>query len=157
MGVSGSGKTTVAQKLAQETGGSWLDADDFHLPENKAKLTAGIPLTDEDRWPWLDILNEQLRARALEKKPIFLACSALKQKYRERLIAGLPQARFVYLKGSPELIRARLEQRADHFMPAGLLDSQFAILEEPEEAIVLNISRTVDQLVEDFRRLERFK
>lgn len=153
MGVSGSGKSTVAQMLACATGGDWLDADDFHLPENKAKLSAGIPLTDEDRWPWLDILNEKLHSAASPSKPFFLACSALKQKYRDRLVAGLPEARFVYLKGSRELIRSRLEQRRNHFMPASLLDSQFAILEEPENAIVLDISRTAEKLVDDFRRL----
>jgi gluconokinase len=152
MGVSGSGKTTMARMLANATGGDWLDADDFHPPENKAKMTDGIPLTDDDRRLWLDRLNARLRAVAGKGKPVFLACSALKQKYRDRLIAGLPQARFIYLKGSFELIRSRLAQRRNHFMPAGLLESQFADLEEPGDAIVLDISRTDDELLEDFRR-----
>jgi len=153
MGVSGSGKTTKAQMLAKATDGDWLDADDFHSAENKAKMTAGIPLTDDDRWPWLDRLNTELRAAAGKGRPVFLACSALKQKYRDRLVTGLPQARFIYLKGSFELIRSRLARRKNHFMPAGLLESQFADLEEPGDAIVLDISKTDDQLLEDFRRV----
>ncbi|MCE0497672.1 MAG: gluconokinase [Methylacidiphilales bacterium] len=155
MGVSGSGKTTVAHMLARATGGDWLDADDFHPAENKAKMSAGVPLTDDDRWPWLDLLNAKLRSAAGETRPVFLACSALKQKYRDRLVAGLPRARFVYLKGSFELIHSRLVHRSHHFMPASLLESQFADLEEPKDAIVLDISRTDDQLLEDFQRLAR--
>ena len=139
--------------LAKATDGDWLDADDFHSAENKAKMTAGIPLTDDDRWPWLDRLNTELRAAAGKGRPVFLACSALKQKYRDRLVTGLPQARFIYLKGSFELIRSRLARRKNHFMPAGLLESQFADLEEPGDAIVLDISKTDDQLLEDFRRV----
>ncbi len=153
MGVSGCGKSTVARLLAADAQGRWLDADDFHSPENKAKMAHGIPLTDDDRRPWLDRLNAELRLEADQGPPLFLACSALKQKYRDRIVAGLPQARFVYLKGSPELIRSRLAQRKNHFMPPGLLESQFADLEEPRDAIVLDISRTVDQLVDDFARL----
>ena len=153
MGVSGSGKTTLAQALAKATGGLFLDADDFHRPETKAKMSAGIPLTDEDRWPWLERLNAELRRRSGEGKPVFLACSALKQKYRDLLVAGLPSARIVYLKGSHELIGARLAQRKGHFMPAKLLDSQFAALEEPKDALVLDISKTEDQIVEDFQRM----
>ena len=153
MGVSGSGKSTMARLLAHATGGDWLDADDFHSAENKARMAHGIPLTDEDRWPWLDRLHAKLREAAGNGKPLFLACSALKQKYRDRLIAGLPQARFIYLKGSFELIRSRLGRRKNHFMHAGLLESQFADLEEPGDAIILDISRTEDQLVEDFRHM----
>ncbi len=153
MGVSGSGKTTMARLLARATGGDWLDADDFHSAENKARMAAGIPLTDENRRPWLDRLNAELRAAVDKGRPIFLACSALKQSYRDRLIAGLPEARFIYLKGSFELIHARVARRAHHFMPAGLLESQFADLEEPADAITLDISRTEDQLVEDFQKM----
>ena len=153
MGVSGSGKTTMAQVLANAIGGDWLDADDFHPAENKARMAAGIPLTDDDRRPWLDRLHAELRTAANKDKPLFLACSALKQKYRDRLTAGLPQARYIYLQGSLELIRSRLAHRRNHFMPAGLLESQFADLEEPGDAIVLDISKTEDQLLEDFKRL----
>jgi len=143
----------MAQILARVTGGDWLDADDFHSAENKVRMTAGIPLTDDDRWPWLDRLNAELRTTAGKGRPLFLACSALKQKYRDRLIIGLPQARFVYLKGSLELIGSRLAHRRNHFMPARLLESQFAELEEPKDAIVLEVSKTEDQLIEDFKRM----
>jgi gluconokinase len=153
MGVSGCGKTTMAQKLALATGGDWLDADSFHPPGNKAKMAAGIPLTDEDRRPWLDLLNAELHRVASSGKSIFLACSALKQKYRDRLAAGLPEARFIYLKGPFELIQARLAHRTNHFMPARLLESQFTDLEEPKDALVLDISKTEDQMVEDFKRM----
>jgi len=152
MGVSGCGKTTMAQKLAAATGGDWLDADTFHPAASKAKMSAGIPLTDEDRWPWLDILNAKLRGVAIGDKPLFLACSALKQTYRDRLVAGLSGVRFVYLKGSFELIRDRLSHRMNHYMPAQLLESQFATLEEPKDALVLDISRTEDEMVENFKR-----
>jgi gluconokinase len=151
MGVSGCGKTTLAQKLATATGGTWLDADDFHPPVNKAKLSSGTPLTDEDRWPWLDKLNAELR-RVNNTKPFFLACSALKQIHRDRLTEGLTGVRFVYLKGSFDLIRDRLAHRTNHFMPAQLLESQFETLEEPKDALVLDISRTEDEMVEDFKR-----
>ena len=152
MGVSGSGKTTAGQKLAQAMGGLFLDADDFHTAEKKAKMHAGIPLNDDDRWPWLDRLNAELRRAANQDQPVFLACSALKQKYRDRLVAGLPGARFVYLKGSIEFIRSRLLQRKNHFMPASLIDSQFAELEEPRNAIVLDIAKDDGRMLEDFRR-----
>jgi gluconokinase len=153
MGVSGCGKSTIAQKLASATGGEWLEGDAFHPPENKMKMRAGIPLTDDDRWPWMDRLNTELRAIAGKEHPVFLACSALKQKYRDRLVAGIPGARFVYLKGSFEVIQSRLAQRTHEFMPASLLESQFATLEEPSDAIVLDISRTEEQLIDDFKRL----
>ena len=151
MGVSGCGKTTLAQWLAGKTGALWFDADDFHPPANKAKMTAGIPLTDADRWPWLDILHAELQAIAAREESVFLACSALKQSYRDRLVQGLTQARFVYLRGSFEVIQARLLARRNHFMPAGLLESQFAILEEPGDAIILDASHSIAQLADDFR------
>lgn len=143
----------MAQMLANATGGDWLDADDFHSAENKAKMAGGIPLTDDDRWPWLDRLNAELRSQAHSGRPLFLACSALKQKYRDRLTVGLPQARFIYLKGSFELIRSRVAQRKNHFMPADLLKSQFADLEEPHDAITLDISKREDQLLDDFKSI----
>jgi gluconokinase len=153
MGVSGCGKTTMARTLARATGGTWLDADDFHTAENKARMSAGIPLKDEDRWPWLDRLNRKLLAADENQTPLFLACSALKQKYRDRLIAGLPRVRFIYLQGSLELIRSRLATRKDHFMPPELLESQFADLEEPRDAVVLDISRSDEELLNDFAKV----
>lgn len=150
MGVSGCGKSSMAKALAEAAGGFYLDADDFHPVSNKAKMTAGIPLTDEDRWPWLDILKRELAKGAASGKPFFLACSALKQKYRDYLSEGAPGLRFVYLKGSFELIRDRMAVRKDHFMPLKLLESQFAALEEPLDAIVLDIAKPVDELVSVF-------
>lgn len=149
MGVSGCGKSSIAEKLAKATGGTFLDADDFHPPANKTKMASGIPLTDEDRWGWLDTLNEELRKRSDDKPPTFLACSALRKVYRERLAAELPCLRYLYLKGSKELIRSRMESRNDHFMPPTLLDSQFAALEEPTEAeaAIIPIDPPVEEIV----------
>ena len=148
MGVSGCGKSTVASQLAEKTGGLFLDADDFHPPENKAKMAAGIPLTDEDRWPWLDAMNRQLRAHAGDGSFVFIACSALRQVYRDRLAEGVPGLRFIYLKGSRELIRQRLQARQGHFMPPALLESQFATLEEPVDAIVAPVDQPAPEIVQ---------
>jgi gluconokinase len=151
MGVSGCGKSSVAEKLAKATGGIFLDADDFHPPANKAKMASGIPLTDEDRWGWLDTLNAELRERSDDTPPTFLACSALRRIYRDRLAAGLPGLRYLYLKGSKELIRSRMESRNGHFMPPALLDSQFAALEEPTqgEATIIPIDPPVEEIVSE--------
>ena len=111
-------------------------------------MSAGIPLTDDDRWPWLDLLNRELKTHAGTTRPVFLACSALRQSYRERLAAGLPTVRFIYLKGSKELIRQRMQSRKDHFMPSTLLDSQFAALEEPADAFVAFIDMPVPAMVD---------
>ena len=148
MGVSGCGKTSVASLLASRTYGRFLDADNFHPPANKAKMSAGTPLTDEDRWPWLEILNRELRTHADANRPVFLACSALRQTYRDHLSKDLPTLRFIYLKGSKELIRQRMQSREDHFMPAALLDSQFAALEEPEGAFVAPIDVPLFSIVD---------
>lgn len=155
MGVAGSGKTTLAQKLADTTGATWLDADDFHSPANRAKMAAGTPLTDDDRWPWLDALNEELGRAESAGETLFLACSALKQIYRDRLAAGLSNLKIIYLKGSIELIRSRLAHRTGHFMPVALLESQFATLEEPTGAIVLPIDQSVEEMVRQFVRVTR--
>lgn len=146
MGVSGCGKTSVAERLASLTGGHSIDADDFHPSENKAKMAAAIPLTDEDRWGWLDVLNGKLKEQPSDV-PFFLACSALRQVYRDRLASGVPGLRFIYLKGSPELIHKRLQARKDHFMPPALLQSQFATLEEPADAIVVSIDQSLAEVV----------
>ena len=152
MGVSGCGKSTVAEILAQETGGVFLDADDFHPPANREKMAAGIPLCDEDRWGWLEILNHELKTREGSGKPLFLACSALRQVYRDRLSEGLPYLRFIYLKGSAELIRSRMASRENHFMPTSLLDSQFATLEEPRDAMIADIGLPLPLLIESIRQ-----
>lgn len=148
MGVSGCGKSSVASMLALKTGGLFLDADDFHPPENKAKMATGTPLNDEDREPWLDALNRELKDQAKQSRTVFLACSALRQVYRTRLSAGLSHLRFIYLRGSPELIRDRLQNREDHFMPPALLASQFALLEEPAHAIVASIDAPLAAIID---------
>lgn len=149
MGVSGTGKTTIARALAERTCGIFLDADDFHPSANREKMAAGIPLTDADRLPWLDALNAALRqCESTSARPIFLACSALREAYRQRLSIGVGPVRFIYLEGAPELIRARMSAREDHFMPASLLDSQLATLEVPENAIVANIDAPIPVIVE---------
>jgi len=145
MGVAGTGKTTVGRKLAETLGGTFLDADDFHPPENVAKMRAGIPLDDADRAPWLDALAEALQSHG--KQPVVLACSALKEIYRERLLAAAPDLILVFLDGDPALIRQRMEERVDHFMPPTLLDSQLQNLEAPENALRLDIAEPVEVLV----------
>ena len=148
MGVSGCGKSSVASMLASRTGGLFLDADDFHPPENKAKMAAAIPLTDDDRWSWLAALNSELKSHAGSGRPLFLACSALRQVYRDKLSAGLPHLRFIYLKGSQELIGRRMQSRENHFMPPALLASQFALLEEPLDAIDVGIEKALPEILD---------
>ena len=152
MGVSGCGKSTIASMLASRLHGEFLDADDFHPFANKQKMAAGIPLTDDDRWGWLDVLNAELKTRESTGTPVFLACSALRQIYRDRLATGLPTLQFIYLRGSKELIRGRLTARHDHFMPPTLLDSQFATLEEPVNAITVEIGELPEVIVEKILR-----
>jgi len=138
MGVSGSGKTTVGEALAGRLGWRFLDADDFHPPANVAKMAAGKPLTDDDRWPWLDRLAGELRAINVTGGHAVLACSALRQAYRDRL-AGAGDVRFVHLAGDLPTIAARLEARQHRYMPASLLASQFSTLEVPEDAVVVDV------------------
>lgn len=144
MGVSGCGKSTLGALLASHLGYPFLDADEFHPPENVAKMAAGTPLTDADRQPWLELLNKKLRG--LENA--VLACSALKESYRKILAQGLTDYRFVHLRGSIELIRARLGERRHRYMPASLLESQFAALEPPLNAIDVDIGGSVAGCVE---------
>jgi len=151
MGVSGSGKTRVGRALAAALGIRFVEGDTFHSPENIAKMRSGQALTDEDRAPWLAALNSLLRQHAARGEPVVVACSALKQAYRDQLQAGAVALRFVYLHAAPELIRPRVQRRKRHFMPAALLQSQFDILEEPKDAIVLEASLPVPELVAQAR------
>ena len=148
MGVCGCGKTTIGRALASELGWVFLDADEFHPESNVAKMAAGVALTDDDRWPWLDRLNRELRTLHAGGRHAILACSALRQAYRDRLsTAG--DVRWVYLKGDMATIEPRLASRRGHFMPASLLASQFAALEEPAAAIVVDIRQSIaDQVAQ---------
>lgn len=142
MGVSGCGKSTIGAALAAALNWPFLDADDFHSPENVAKMAAGIPLTDDDRWPWLDRTAANVRRTTGDRGNAVLACSALKQAYRDRLRpAG--DLRFVHLSGDRATILARLAARHHRYMPATLLDSQFATLEIPPDALRVDIRDSV--------------
>ena len=144
MGVSGAGKSTIGRLLAERLGWRFLDADEFHPPENVAKMRAGTPLTDADRWPWLDRLNAMLK----KETNAVLACSALKQVYRERLTSGIFEWKIIFLNGKIDLIRSRMKQRQHKYMPASLLDSQFATLEAPAGAIEVDIRAAPEACVE---------
>jgi carbohydrate kinase (thermoresistant glucokinase family) len=145
MGVSGCGKSTVGSLLASRLNCSFLDADEYHPPENVAKMAAGTPLTDDDRKPWLETLNGMLR----RQRNAVLACSALRESYRSALAQGLAVCRFVHLRGSIELIRARLAERRHRYMPASLLESQYAILEAPRGAIEIDVAQPPERCVEE--------
>jgi len=147
MGVSGSGKTTIGHLLAQDLGWPFYDGDDFHPPSNIDKMRQGIPLTDDDRDAWLTTLRHQIDTLVDTRQSAVLACSALKQTYRERLGRGQPEVRLFYLKGDPALIRQRLLARQGHFMPADLLASQFATLEEPQGVPAIDIAQTPETVV----------
>ena len=150
MGVSGCGKTTVGRMLGEALGWPFFDADDFHPEANVAKMRAGIPLTDDDRWPWLDRLVAEMGAIDHRGDHAVLGCSALRQAYRERL-ARAGDVRFVYLKGDRDTIAARLASRSGHYMPPTLLDSQLATLEEPTDAIVVDIRLSAEEQVAAIR------
>ena len=152
MGVSGAGKTAIGEALARELGWRFIDADDYHPEANVAKMAAGQPLDDEDRWPWLDRLNGVLR----EEKQAVLACSALKERYRTRLAEGIGSIEWICLKGDFDLIHSRLLQRQHRYMPASLLESQFAALEPPSHAITIDVSADVSTCVAEIAaRLRR--
>ncbi len=151
MGVSGSGKTTIGSLLAERTAALFADADDYHSPENKAKMHAGTPLTDADRAPWLAALNTLLRGWLAAGTRSVLACSALKASYRETLSAGTQpgEVAFVWLDGSAEMIAQRLEARQGTYMNPALLGSQFATLEPPADALRVVNDRTPGEVVEE--------
>jgi gluconokinase len=148
MGVTGAGKTTVGILLAERLGWEFADADDFHPPENKEKMKQGIPLTDADRMPWLQALREQVAKWIAEKRNAVLACSALKQSYRQELCNG-PEVKFVYLKGSYDRIYKRLAIRKGHFADVHILAGQFADLEEPKDALIVDAMKTPSETVEE--------
>jgi gluconokinase len=153
MGVSGSGKTTIGRLLAERTGWAFHDADDYHGAGSVEKMRRGIPLTDADRVPWLETLQRKVVAPALETgRPAILACSALKVSYLERLRAGDPRVRVIYLKGDYPLIRERLERRAGHYMGADMLASQFETLEEPENAVIVDAANPPEAIVDEIMR-----
>ena len=153
MGVSGSGKTTVGRELASALHWDFIDADDLHPAANIRKMTSGLALDDDDRWPWLhrvrDVIDQHLRAEA----SLVVACSALKQIYRDELgVTDTGPIRLVYLKGSKELLAARLRNRTEHFMPASLLQSQLEVLEEPRGgALIVDIEQSTATMVETIR------
>lgn len=151
MGVAGSGKTLIGSMLAQSLGWTFADADQFHSAANIQKMAAGVPLTDADREPWLSAMREAIDTWTKSGTNAVLACSALKQGYRDRLTNGI-QNRIVYLKGDPQLILSRLLLRRDHFMKPAMLSSQLADLEEPADAIVLDIANSPAQIVAEIQR-----
>ncbi len=148
MGVSGSGKTTIGTALATRLGWAFVEGDDWHPPQNVAKMSAGTPLTDDDRWPWLDRLNAELRAREARGESVVVTCSALKQGYRDRLTRGLARWELVFLHGSFELLSKRMAERKHRFMPASLLQSQFDALEPPAKAIAVDVAESPERSVE---------
>ncbi len=150
MGVTGSGKTTVGKLLAQRLGWVFLDADDFHSSANREKMHRGIPLSDADRTPWLDAIHDELLRRNGDGENIVLACSALKQEYRDVLGANL-NPKIVYLRGSVAQLHRNLATRKNHFAGEDLVPSQLATLEEPADTTVEDISHTPEEIVDDIR------
>ncbi len=155
MGVSGCGKTSVGQALAARLGARFVDADDFHPPANVEKMRAGVPLDDADRAPWLARLNAVMRHALARGDSVVLACSALRQRYRDALAERLPALRVVHLSGSRELIASRIAARSHRYMPASLLASQFEALEPPRDAIVVDVEGSIDEVVDAAHRALR--
>jgi gluconokinase len=156
MGPTGAGKSTIGRLLAARLGRIFLDADDFHSQENKARMHRGIPLSDADRLPWLESIHAALVAHDQKRQDVVLACSALKESYRETLSAGLTQ-KIVYLKATPEELRRRILARSEHFAAPGILPGQFADLEEPRDALVipatLSPQKIVSRIIRELRLL----
>jgi gluconokinase len=155
MGVSGSGKSFIGKRLAAELGWSFYEGDDYHSQHNIEKMSQGNALTDADRAPWLDALNQLIAELLTQGEAAVLSCSALKRAYRERLVGGHDDVRIVYLRGSYALIRQRLEARQGHYMKADLLASQFNVLEEPkpsEDVLAVEVSQTPQTIVAMIKR-----
>ena len=151
MGVSGCGKSSVGQAIAQRTGWTFIEGDDLHPAANRAKMASGTPLNDDDRWPWLDAIAEAARAIEAQGNSAVIACSALKRIYRDRLSQAGDTVKFIHLNGDRDTILERMRTRPDHFMPPALLDSQLATLEPPtdnENAIRIDITSPVDQIAQ---------
>ena len=151
MGVAGCGKSTIGAMLAHELGWDFYDADDFHSKSNRMKMAQNIPLTDEDRASWLDSLRSLIGQNIQNEKSIVLACSALKKSYRDILMIN-EQGEFIYLRGTYEQIEARLLQRSGHFMSSKMLASQFDILEEPQDALTIDITHTPQEIISAIRK-----
>ncbi len=149
IGVSGSGKTAVGKTLAKTLGWDFFDADDFHPSANVTKMANGIPLDDSDRAPWLGSLHELILSSLTANRPAVLACSALKERYRQQLVGGNDGVQIIYLKGSYELIWSRMSERKEHYMKPHMLKSQFDALEEPVNALTIDISLAVDEIVQE--------
>lgn len=152
MGVSGSGKTTIGTSLAKQLCWDFQDADWFHSAINIDKMSHGIPLTDEDRQPWLKAMRDAIKSWIAEDKHCILACSALKETYRHELQPDAIRVRFVYLKASLELLMARMTGRQGHFMKADMLTSQLQTIEEPADAIIIDAARGEDEIVAEIRK-----
>ena len=151
MGVAGCGKSTIGAMLALELGWNFYDADDFHSESNRIKMAQNIPLTDEDRADWLDSLRSLIGQNIQNERSIVLACSALKKSYRDTLMIN-DQVEFISLRGTYEQIEARLLQRSGHFMSAKMLASQFDILEEPQDALTIDITHTPQEIISTIRK-----
>jgi gluconokinase len=149
MGVAGSGKTAVGMQVARKLDWIFLDADDFHPPANIEKMKHGIPLNDQDRAPWLQRLHDELQHQMADRHSVILACSALKESYRDVLRDEVSPPTFVYLDVDLETIRDRLQHRSAHFFPKELMESQFAALEKPKDAIIIDARKPLEAVVDD--------
>jgi len=149
MGVSGCGKSSAGQAIASSLSWAFIEGDDLHPPENRSKMSAGVPLDDADRWPWLDSIAMNAGASECGGRSVVVACSALKQVYRDRLARAGGDVRFVHLTGDPFIIAQRMRARRNHFMPSGLLQSQLATLEPPppgERVCVIDLALSVEEI-----------